>query len=53
MMLHMAFMKVKMAGLKLRVHKLDGQVTTPVSEQDMTRLNIEVTDGVIQKAWAG
>jgi hypothetical protein len=53
MMLYMAFMKVKMAGLKLRVHKLDGQISHPVKEQDMTRLNVEVTDGVIRKAWAG
>lgn len=53
MMLAMAFMKVKGAGFRLHVHKLDGQVAPPVREQDMTRLNVEVSEGLVRKAWVG
>lgn len=49
----MAFKKVQGAGMHLRVHKLDGQDCPPVREQDMTRLNVEVRDGIIRKAWIG
>lgn len=53
MMLAMAYMKVKGAGFHLKVHKLDGQVGSPNNEQDMTRLNVEVTEGLVRKAWVG
>lgn len=53
MILAMAYMRVKGAGFHLHVHKLNGQVGSTVKEQDMTRLNVEVTEGLVRKAWVG
>lgn len=52
-LLNMVYMRVKHAGLKIRVHKVDGNVTSKTGEKDMTRINIELNDGLISNAWVG
>lgn len=49
----MVYMKVKHAGLKIRVHKVDGKVASQSGEKDMARINIELSDGLISNAWVG
>jgi hypothetical protein len=53
MMLAMAYVKAKNASLKLRIHKYDGQLSPPAKERDDTRLNVEVTEGLVRKVWVG
>lgn len=53
MMLAMAYMKVKGAELKLRIHSLDGQVSQPTKDKDNSRVNVEVVEGFVKKAWIG
>ena len=52
-LLTMVYMKVKHAGLKLRVHKVDGNVTSQAGDKDMTRINVELKNGIISNAWVG
>lgn len=49
----MVYMKIKHAGLKVRVHKVDGVVMPPSTERDMLRINVELTGGIISNAWVG
>lgn len=49
----MVYMKVKHAGLKVRVHKVDGAATSSSTERDMSRINVELTGGIISNAWVG
>ncbi len=52
-MLIMVYMKVKNAGLQLRVHKFDGKLSNEVRDQSDLRLNVEVNEGLVRKAWIG
>ena len=52
-LLTMIYMKVKHAGLKLRVHKIDDSVASQAGDKDMTRINVELRNGVISNAWVG
>lgn len=52
-LLIMVYMKVKNAGLQLRVHKFDGKLSNEAKDQNELRLNVEVFDGLVRKAWVG
>jgi hypothetical protein len=52
-LLNMVYMRVKHAGLKIRVHKVDGVVASQGGERDMARINIELNNGLISNAWVG
>ena len=49
----MVYMKVKNAGLQLRVHKFDGKLSNEAKDQNELRLNVEVNEGLVRKAWIG
>lgn len=52
MMLAAAYMKAKAAGMKLRVFRAEGQ-SQKANDKDMNRINVEVNNGNVQKAWLG
>ena len=52
-MLSMAFKMVTSAGFKFHVHSINAEVLGRVREQNMLRLNVEVTNGIVRKAWVG
>lgn len=52
-LLNMVYMRVKHAGLKLRVAKVDGKSSAAAGEKDTTRINVELTNGFITNAWVG
>ena len=52
-LLIMVYMKVKNAGLQLRVHKFDGMLSNEAKDQNELRLNVEVNEGLVRKAWIG
>lgn len=49
----MVYMKVKHAGLKVRVHNVDGTAASSSTERDASRINVELTGDVISNAWVG
>lgn len=53
LMLAHAYVKVRSAGLAFRLSKLDGVNWTPSLGADPLRLNVEVADGMVRKAWVG
>ena len=53
MLLATAFIKAKNMGVKLRVNKLDNAFLHERLEFDLSRLNVDVIDGMIKHAWFG
>jgi len=53
MMLAMAFMRAKSAGMSLYVHKIDGHTNSKINDPDQTRINVDVANGIIKVAWVG
>jgi len=53
MVLSMAFKVVTSNGFKLHVHSLNGERRSRLVEHDMLRINVEVTAGIVRKAWVG
>lgn len=53
MVLAGAFIKAKSAGLKFRVMRYNGQDTPPSLDKDALRLNVDVAEGIVSKAWLG
>ncbi len=52
MVLAMAYMKAKSHGLRLRVCKYDGVISTFAKDPGVTCLNVEVVNGFVQRSWA-
>jgi hypothetical protein len=53
-MLAMAFVKLRSQGFALRISKMDGVPTPDPKEKNITtRINVEVDNGYIRKAWIG
>ena len=52
-LLIMVYMKVKHAGLQLRVHKFDGKLSLEAKDKNDLRINVEVSEGSVRKAWIG
>ncbi len=53
LMLAHAFIKTRSAGFTLRVAHLDGTPWPPPLGHDPLRMNVDVTDGTVRKAWVG
>lgn len=53
MILAGAFVKAKSAGLKFRVMCYNGQEASPSVDNDKFRLNVDVMNGIVAKAWLG
>lgn len=53
MVLAGAYVKAKSAGLKFRVMRYNGQDTPPTLDKDALRLNVDVSNGIVAKAWLG
>jgi len=53
-MLAMAFVKVRSAGYRLRVAKMDGiSAAEPTEKKDDLRINVNVINGLVKAAWIG
>lgn len=53
-MLAMAFVKLRSAGFKLRVDKMDGTpAPKPLEKNDDLRVNVTVVNGLVKTAWVG
>lgn len=54
MMLAQAFVAIRREKLKIRVAKINGEPIQPAGEaSDQNRINVEVTNGFVKRAWVG